>query len=50
MDNPDRSPYAGQKARSIKSLSDEDLSELRRGGGLGLTTAAELNGVQTPRT
>jgi len=46
--DPDRSPYAGLEARSIKSLSDEDLSELRRGGGWGLAKAAELNGVPGP--
>mgnify|MGYP006921603371 CR=1 FL=1 len=36
------SPYAGQQQRSIKSLSSEDIAELRRGGGWGLAKAAEL--------
>ncbi|MDE0239523.1 MAG: hypothetical protein OXQ84_04895 [bacterium] len=42
------SPYAGQEIRPIKSLSAEDLAELRRGGGWGLARAAELNGMPGP--
>ncbi len=42
------SPYAGQESGSIKSLSAEDLAELRRGGGWGLARAAELNGMPGP--
>ena len=42
------SPYAGQESRPIKSLSAEDLAELRRGGGWGLARAAELNGMPGP--
>ncbi|WP_210163128.1 hypothetical protein [Salinarimonas rosea] len=42
------SPYAGAERRAIKSLSQEDLDELRRGGGWGLALAAELNGVPGP--
>jgi hypothetical protein len=42
------SPYAGQETRQIKSLSPEDIAELRRGGGWGLARAAELNGVPGP--
>jgi hypothetical protein len=45
---PQRSPYAGQENREIKSLSAEDLSELRRGGGWGLAKAAEVNGYPGP--
>ena len=41
-------PYAGQDARDIKSLSAEDIAELRRGGGWGLAKAAELNGMPGP--
>lgn len=41
-------PYAGQELRAIKSLSDEDIAELRRGGGWGLAKAAELNGLPGP--
>ena len=42
------SPYAGEEARPVKSLSPEDLAELRRGGGWGLAKAAELNGMPGP--
>lgn len=42
------SKYAGQEQREIKSLSREDISELRRGGGWGFAKAAELNGVPGP--
>ncbi|UYN93999.1 MAG: hypothetical protein KIT25_18385 [Enhydrobacter sp.] len=41
-------PYAGQQVRAIKSLSAEDVEELRRGGGWGLAKVAELNGVPGP--
>lgn len=41
-------PYAGQERRAIKSLSDKDIAELRRGGGWGLAKAAELNGLPGP--
>lgn len=40
--------YAGFETRAIKSLSESDLEELRRGGGWGLALAAELNGVPGP--
>lgn len=42
------SPYAGFETRAIKSLSETDLEELRRGGGWGLALAAEMNGVPGP--
>lgn len=42
------SKYAGQETRDIKSLSPDDIAELRRGGGWGLAKAAELNGVPGP--
>jgi hypothetical protein len=42
------SPYAGLETRAIKSLSQNDIDELRRGGGWGLALAAELNGVPGP--
>lgn len=42
------SPYAGEQARAIKSLSEDDLAELRRGGGWGLAKPAELNGYPGP--
>lgn len=42
------STYAGEESRSIKSLSSDDIAELKRGGGWGLAKAAELNGVPGP--
>ena len=42
------SPYAGEESRGVKSLSLEDIAELRRGGGWGLAKAAELNGLPGP--
>ena len=42
------SKYTGQENRTIKSLSPEDIAELKRGGGWGLAKAAELNGVPGP--
>ncbi len=41
-------PYAGLESRDIKSLSDADIEELRRGGGWGLALPAELNGNPGP--
>ena len=41
-------PYTGMQNRAIKSLSDNDINELRRGGGWGLALAAELNGMPGP--
>lgn len=43
-----QTPYAGMQSRAIKSLSDNDIKELRRGGGWGLALAAELNGMPGP--
>lgn len=45
---PAQTPYAGMQARAIKSLSDNDVNELRRGAGWGLALAAELNGMPGP--
>ena len=42
------SPYAGFQDRKIKSLSNKDIEELRRGGGWGLALPAELNGLPGP--
>jgi hypothetical protein len=36
------------QSRAVKSLSDADIKELRRGGGWGLALAAELNGMPGP--
>lgn len=43
-----KSAYAAEEARSIKSLSHDEISELRRGGGWGFAKAAELNGMPGP--
>lgn len=42
------SPYAGQAARDIKSLSPDDVSGYLSGKGMGLAKAAELNGYAGP--
>ena len=42
------SPYTGQETRLIKSLSAQDIDDLRKGRGWGLAKAAELNGVPGP--
>jgi hypothetical protein len=42
------SKYAGQESRDIKSLSQSDIEELRKGQGWGLAKAAELNGMPGP--
>ncbi len=42
------SKYVGEEYRAIKSLSEEDIQELEKGGGWGLAKAAELNGVPGP--
>ena len=42
------SPYAGLEGREIKSLSKDDLEELRHGAGWGMALPAELNGVPGP--
>lgn len=45
-DNP--APYAGLETREVKSLSEQDIEEIRRGGGWGLALPAELNGRPGP--
>lgn len=42
------SPYAGQQARPIKALSDDDQSALAQGRGMGFAKTAELNGYPGP--
>jgi len=42
------SPYAGMESREIKSLSAQDIEDLRAGRGWGLALAAELNGMPGP--
>jgi hypothetical protein len=41
-------PYAGQQTRSIKSLSEDDVTSLKAGKGWSLAKPAELNGVPGP--
>lgn len=41
-------PYAGQQMRTIKALSDDDVAARRKGEGMGLAKAAELNGYPGP--
>ena len=41
-------PYAGQQARTIKTLSDEEIAALRNGEGMGMAKPAELNGYPGP--
>ncbi|HLS87781.1 MAG TPA: Spy/CpxP family protein refolding chaperone [Burkholderiales bacterium] len=36
-------PYAGQQARSIKALSEDEVKQYLAGGGLGFARPAELN-------
>lgn len=44
-----QSPYAGEQARQIKSLSDKRITGLEAGHGLGYAKAAELNGYPGPK-
>lgn len=46
---PSTQTYAGLQTREIKSLSREQIAELRAGDGMGLALAAELNGYPGPR-
>lgn len=41
-------PYAGMQARTVKALSQEQVSDLSAGRGMGLALAAELNGYPGP--
>jgi hypothetical protein len=41
-------PYSGMQSRPIKALSDQQVSDLRAGRGMGLALAAELNGYPGP--
>lgn len=43
-----KSDYAGQEIRRIKSLSEDDIQQLKHGKGWGLAKAAELNGMPGP--
>jgi Spy/CpxP family protein refolding chaperone len=41
-------PYAGLQARAIKTLSEQQIADLKAGRGMGLALAAELNGYPGP--
>jgi len=43
-----QSNYLGQEKRLIKSLSADDIQQLKQGKGWGLAKAAELNGLPGP--
>ena len=38
----------GNRVRAIKALSDDDIAALRKGEGMGMAKAAELNGYPGP--
>jgi Spy/CpxP family protein refolding chaperone len=42
-------PYAGQQARSVKALSDQEIADYLQGHGMGLSKVAELNHYPGPR-
>lgn len=44
-----RSPYLDQQTRAIKSLSEDEVSGLLEGEGMGYALAAELHGWPGPR-
>ena len=41
-------PYAGLQTREIKTLSEQQIADLKAGRGMGLALAAELNGYPGP--
>lgn len=41
-------PYSGMQGRTIKALSEQQLSDLRAGKGMSLALPAELNGYPGP--
>jgi hypothetical protein len=43
------SPYRNQMNTEIRGLSDQEVSDLREGRGMGRARAAELNGYPGPR-
>lgn len=42
------SPYAGFEKRAVKSLSDQQIADLKAERGMGYALAAELNGYPGP--
>jgi Spy/CpxP family protein refolding chaperone len=45
---PASQPYAGLQARAVKTLSEQQIADLRAGRGMGLALPAELNGYPGP--
>jgi hypothetical protein len=43
-----QSPYAGMQTRTVKALSDQQITDLKAGRGMGLALPAELNGYPGP--
>jgi hypothetical protein len=41
-------PYTGQQMCAMKALSNDDIAALRKGEGMGMAKAAELNGYPGP--
>jgi hypothetical protein len=41
-------PYAGMQARPVKALSDQQISDLKAGRGVGMALPAELNRYPGP--
>jgi hypothetical protein len=41
-------PYAGLQTRAVKTLSAQEIDDLRNGRGMGMARAAELNGYPGP--
>jgi hypothetical protein len=42
------SSYRGLETRTIKALSQDEIADLRAGGGMRMALAAELNGYPGP--
>jgi Spy/CpxP family protein refolding chaperone len=42
------SPYSGLEARPVRTLSEQQVADLKAGRGMGLALAAELNGYPGP--
>ena len=43
-----QAPYAGFQQREVKALSDQQISDLRAGRGMGLALPGEMNGYPGP--
>jgi len=45
----DPSPYAGEEKQIVKSLSEQEITSLRKGDGMGFAKLAELNHYPGPK-